>query len=76
MPLLKYFRSLRGKNRRAMRSAVQGPGGTDNRIEPDGRCDELLAARSFYAEQETTSNLGDKDRRSRLRKHISGIFTI
>ena len=79
MPLLKYFRSLRGKSRRGA-----GPGkgksccptSYDEPSGPGAAGDEVQASQRFYAEQETTRELGKKNSRKGLRKHISGIFTI
>ncbi|MFC1544550.1 hypothetical protein ACFL4X_00140 [Gemmatimonadota bacterium] len=77
MPLLKYFRTLRGKARRGANKSAPSPSdGIKDCIESAGPRDELLLAQKFYAEQETTRNLGEKDRRKGLKKHISGIFII
>ena len=76
MPLLKYFRSLRAGYRRRAASTAAADCGKKECLEPAGSSDELLAAQKFYAEQETTRDLGDKNRRGKLKKHVSGIFVI
>ena len=76
MPLLKYFRSLRGRYRRTAPRSDSRAGDAREYLEPGMQGDELLAARKFYAEQETTHDLGDKKHRGKLKKHISGIFII
>ncbi len=79
MPLLKYFRSLRGKSRRGANPGHNASGCPSSCEEPPGpraTDDQLQASQRFYAEQETTRGLGRKNSRKSLRKHISGIFTI
>lgn len=76
MPLLKYFRSLRGKSRRRTSPGKSATGVMTDCADPGDARDDLLAAQSFYAEQETTRSLGRKKERRGLKKHISGIFTI
>ena len=73
MPLLKYFRSLRAKGRRGAARSVHNSGRISKRVDAESPREELLAAQRFYADQETTRNLG---RRDRLKKHITGIFII
>ncbi len=79
MPLMKYFRSLRGKSRRGACSGKEKsrcPTSYDEPSGPSAAGDELQASQRFYADQETTRDLGRKNSRKGLRKHISGIFTI
>lgn len=79
MPLLKYFRSLRGKTARGSSPANPASTAPSCRIEAApvrGTGDELLASQRFYAEQETTRELGSEKKRTKLKKHITGIFTI
>jgi hypothetical protein len=73
MPLLKYFRSLRAKNRRCAAMKTHENSISTIRNGSDSPREELLAAQCFYADQETTRNLG---RRGKLKKHITGIFII
>ncbi len=76
MPLLNYFRSLRGKSRRSTSPGKSVEGVMTGSANPGDARDDLLAAQSFYAEQETTRSLGTKKERRGLKKHIMGIFTI
>ncbi|MBT4510873.1 MAG: hypothetical protein HOC20_01505 [Chloroflexi bacterium] len=79
MPLMKYFRSLRGKSRRGVNPGQGNSGCPSSCDEPPGpraTGEELQASQRFYADQETTRSLGKKSSRKGLRKHIAGIFTI
>ena len=79
MPLMKYFRSLRGRYRRSAPAGQNEAGKPSDCAEPAGPrtgSDDMLAAQRFYAEQETTRTIGRKQRGKGLRKHITGIFTI
>ncbi len=79
MPLMKYFRSLRGKSRRGAcpgKGKPRCPTSYDEPSGPSATADELQASQRFYADQETTRDLGRKNSRKGLRRHISGIFTI
>jgi hypothetical protein len=76
MPLLKYFRSLRGRYRRTASTSNSRPEGAREYLDPGMQRDESQAARKLFADQETTHGLGGRKGRGKLKKHISGIFII